>query len=149
VAWAVKQSGGRVWLGVSAGTESIREYATFAEIERTIARTAFTQLRHSTLLLVGTLAALAVTYLLAPALVFAAPRRGAVLGAVAWLMMSASYLPALRFYRRSRCWAPVLPLVALFYAWATIHSAVNSWRGASGMWKGRTQDGLSSQQGDR
>jgi hopene-associated glycosyltransferase HpnB len=140
LARAVKRTGGRVWLGLSAGTLSIREYPGFAEIERTIARTAFTQLRHSAVLLAGTVAALAVTYLLAPALALAAPPRAAALGAVAWLLMSASYFPALRFYRRSSLWAPLLPSIALFYIWATIHSAVRSWRGAGGLWKGRAQD---------
>jgi hopene-associated glycosyltransferase HpnB len=140
LARAVKQSGGRVWLGLSAGTRSIRRYSTFAEIERMIARTAFTQLRHSSLLLAATVAALAVTYLLPPALAIAAPPRAAALGAAAWLLMSATYFPALRFYRRSILWAPLLPAVALFYAWATVHSAIDSWRGAGGMWKGRPQD---------
>jgi hypothetical protein len=140
LARAVKQSGGRVWLGLSAGTHSIREYATPAEIESTIARTAFTQLRHSTVLLAGTLAALGVTYLLAPALALAAPPRAAALGWAAWLLMSASYVPALRFYRRSICWAPLLPAIAIFYGWATVHSAIAWWRGAGGLWKGRAQD---------
>jgi hopene-associated glycosyltransferase HpnB len=149
LARAVKQSGGRVWLGLSTGVESSREYATFAEIERVIARTAFTQLRHSALLLVGTVAALAVTYLLGPALALAAPTRAAVLGALAWLMMSASYIPALRFYRRPFWSAPLLPLVAIFYAWATVHSAVNYWRGAGGIWKGRVQDASSSPESNK
>jgi hopene-associated glycosyltransferase HpnB len=140
LARAVKQSGGRVWLGLSAGTESTRGYATFAEMERMIARTAFTQLRHSPLLLAGTLAGLAVTYLLAPALALAAPPGAAALGAAAWLLMSASYFPALRFYRRSLWWAPLLPAVAAFYGWATMDSAVHSWRGTGGVWKGRAQD---------
>jgi hopene-associated glycosyltransferase HpnB len=140
LARAVKQSGGRVWLGLSAGTRSIREYATLAEIESMIARTAFTQLRHSAVLLAGTVAALGITYLLGPVLALAARPPAAALGAAAWLLMSASYLPALRFYGRSWCWAPLLPLVAVFYAWATVHSAVNSWRGAGGQWKGRAQD---------
>jgi len=140
LARAVKQSGGRVWLGLSAGTRSIREYATFAGVESTIARTAFTQLRHSAVLLAGTVAALGVTYLLGPALALAAPPRAAALGGAAWLLMSASYLPALRFYRRSICWAPLLPAIAIFYAWATLHSAIDSWRGAGGRWKGRAQD---------
>jgi hopene-associated glycosyltransferase HpnB len=140
LARAVKRAGGRVWLGLSAGTRSIRRYSTFAEIERMIARTAFTQLRHSSLLLAATVAALAVTYLLPPALAVAAPPRAAAMGAAAWLLMSASYFPALRFYRRSILWTPLLPAVALFYAWATVHSAIDSWRGAGGMWKGRPQD---------
>ena len=140
LARAVKQLGGRIWLGLSADTRSIREYPTFAEIERMIARTAFTQLRYSPLLLAATVAALAVTYLLGPALVLAAPLRAAILGAIAWLLMSASYFPALRFYRRCILWAPLLPAIAVFYAWATVHSAIHSWRGAGGMWKGRAQD---------
>jgi len=142
LARAVKQTGGRVWLGLSAGTRSLREYATLAEIERMIARTAFTQLRHSPLLLAGTLAGLGITYLLGPALALAAPPRAAALGAAAWLLMSASYWPALRTYRRSVLWAPLLPAIAVFYAWATVHSAVNSWRGTGGQWKGRAQDRL-------
>jgi len=140
LAQAVKQSGGRIWLGLSAGTRSTRVYATFAEIERMIARTAFTQLRHSPLLLAGTLAGLGVTYLLGPALALAGQPRAATLGAAAWLLMAASYCPALRFYRRSILWAPLLPAIAAFYAWATVHSAVNSWRGTGGQWKGRAQD---------
>jgi len=132
----VKRSGGRVWLGLSAAAESLREYGTFAEIGRMISRTAFTQLRHSALWLAGTAAGLALTYLVPPV----AALRGSVLGAAAWLLMSAAYLPALRFYRRSPLWAPLLPLVAAFYLGATLHSAAAYWRGTGGSWKGRTQD---------
>ena len=49
LARAVKQSGGRVWLGLSATAASIRHYRTFGEIGRMISRTAFTQLSHSVL----------------------------------------------------------------------------------------------------
>jgi hopene-associated glycosyltransferase HpnB len=140
LARAVKQSGGRVWLGLSHSTASVREYASFAEIESMIARTAFTQLKHSWLLLAGTVLGLAITYLPAPALAVCAPPRAAAMGAAAWVVMAVSYFPALRFYRRSVLWAPLLPLVAIFYTGATIHSAVNSWRGTGGMWKGRAQD---------
>ena len=61
------------------------------------------------------------------------------LGAAAWVLMSAAWLPGLRFYRRSPLWAPLLPLVAAFYLGATFHSAVSYWRGRGGMWKGRPQ----------
>jgi len=135
LAAAVKQAGGRVWLGVSSETESIREYHNFREIGGMISRTAFTQLRHSWWLLAGTLAGLALTYLLPPAAALA----GKPSGIVAWLLMSAAYFPALRFYRRSPLWAPLLPLVAAFYAAATIHSALAYARGSGGMWKGRAQ----------
>src|ERR1019366_4500633 len=63
LARAVKDSGGRVWLGLSDTAASIRRYRTFGEIGHMISRTAFTQLGHSVCLLIGTVAALAVTYL--------------------------------------------------------------------------------------
>ncbi|MGA3099682.1 MAG: glycosyltransferase [Bryobacteraceae bacterium] len=140
LARAVKASGGRVWLGLSAATHSLRGYAGLAEIGRMISRTAFTQLHYNAALLAGTAAGLAVTYLLPPALALAAPGGAARwLGAAAWAMMAAAWLPTLRFYRRSPLWALFPPLVAAFYLGATLHSAVSYWRGRGGMWKGRAQ----------
>jgi hopene-associated glycosyltransferase HpnB len=135
LARAVKDAGGRVWLGLSRETSSIREYGTFREIGGMISRTAFTQLRHSTVLLLVTLAGLALTFFAPP---FAAIH-GSAAGLLAWAVMAIMYSPALRIYRRSLIWAPLLPLVAAFYAAATIHSAWAWMRGAGGMWKGRAQ----------
>ena len=141
LARAVRRQGGRVWLGLSAGTRSVRGYATWGEIGRMISRTAFAQLHHSVLLLIGTVLGLVLTYLVPPVLALAAPAPAAALGAGGWLLMSIAYFPALRFYRRSPLWAPLLPAIAAFYLGATIHSAVCYWRGAGGAWKGRVQDG--------
>jgi hopene-associated glycosyltransferase HpnB len=140
LARAIKRSDGRIWLGLNAATISIRRYGTFGEIGRMISRTAFTQLRHSALLLFATSLGLAVTYLLPPVIAVAAPQPAAGVAATAWLLMSISYFPALRFYRRAWFAAPLLPLVALFYLGATIHSAVSYWLGSGGSWKGRIQD---------
>ena len=41
--------------------------------------------------------------------------------------------------RRSPAWAPLLPLVALFYVGATVASAWRFWRGKGGQWKARVQ----------
>jgi hopene-associated glycosyltransferase HpnB len=139
LARAVKRTGGKVWLGLTRETRSIRAYGGFAEIWRMISRTAFTQLNYSPLLLCGTLAGLALTYLAPPALALTFSPIAAPQGTAAWLMMSISYAPMLRFYGRSILWAPALPLVALFYAGATIDSAVRYWTGRGGAWKGRTQ----------
>ncbi len=51
LARAVKRSGGQIWMGLTRTSLSLRAYATFGEIRDMIARTAFTQLRYSTLLL--------------------------------------------------------------------------------------------------
>jgi hopene-associated glycosyltransferase HpnB len=136
----VKSTGGRIWLGLSRDTQSIRPYATFAAVREMIARTAFTQLRHSALLLAGTLVGMAVIYLAPPLLLFAPDNVARALGLAAWILMSAAYTPALRFYRQPLLLAPLLPLTAAFYTFATIESAVRYWRGSGGMWKGRVQD---------
>ncbi len=139
LAAAVKRADGSVWLGLSRGTRSLRHYGSIGEIERMISRTAFTQLRYSTLLLLGIVLALSVVFLLPVGLVIAGTGAGRLLGATAWVLMSAAYAPALRYYRRSLLWAPALPLVAAFYMWATVHSAIRYWLGKGGMWKGRAQ----------
>ncbi len=137
----VKRSGGRLWLGASATTRSIRPYGSFSEIGRMISRSAFNQLHHSVWLLVLSMVGMAVTYLLPPALVLFSHRAvPAALGAAAWLMMAFSYVPVLRLYRLNPLWAPALPLATLFYVGATFHSASKYWAGQGGKWKGRIQD---------
>ena len=139
LASAVKPGGG-VWLGVTRNARSIREYSTFGEIHRMIARTAFVQLNRSALLLAGTIVAIAIVYLAPPLLIFAPSHWAAMAGVAAWALMSLSYLPTLRLYRRSWLWAPLLPLVAAFYMVATIDSARRYWTGRGGEWKGRVQN---------
>lgn len=139
LARAVKTGGG-IWMGLTDSAHSIREYTTFGEIHRMIARSAFTQLRHSGVLLIGTIAGMAVIYLAPPLLILTGDRIAAACGLTAWVLMMISYTPTLRFYRRSLAWTPLLPLIALFYMIATLDSAISYWTGRGGMWKGRVQD---------
>jgi hopene-associated glycosyltransferase HpnB len=139
----VKGSGGRLWLAASASAHSIRPYSGLREIGSMISRTAFNQLRHSALLLLLAIAGMAVTYLLAPALALLSCRLApALLGAAAWLLMSLTFVPILRLYRLSLLWSVALPLIAIFYMAATVHSAWRYWTGRGGEWKGRVQDPL-------
>lgn len=140
LARAVKRSGGRVWLGLTENSVSIRPYGSFAEIGRMISRTAFNQLHHSALLLLGAVVGLAVTYLLPPSLLFSYHPVPIVLGAAAWVGMTVAYLPMIRFYRLNPLWALTLPLAAVFYMGATLYSAFQFWLGRGGEWKGRAQD---------
>jgi hopene-associated glycosyltransferase HpnB len=140
LAHAVKSSGGRIWLGLARQTRSLRVYGSFAEIGAMISRTAFNQLRHSYLLLAGTLLGLLATYLAPPLLLLARRPEAMALGGAAWLLMTLCYLPMIRFYRVSSAYALLLPAVALFYAGATVHSAVQYAAGRGGKWKGRAQD---------
>jgi hopene-associated glycosyltransferase HpnB len=139
LARAVKQRGGRLWLGSTRISRSIREYRSWRDIGEMISRSAFTQLRHSVLLLGLTFVAMFVTFLLPIVLLF---HRGfaVILGLSAWILMSVAFVPTLRLYRRSLCFAPCLPFIAIFYLGATVHSAIQYWRGKGGIWKGRVQD---------
>lgn len=139
LAKAVKLSGGKVWMELTRKSTSLRAYGTFGEIRDLIARTAFTQLRYSALILVGTLAGMFLTYAAPVLLLFVYDSTARALGFVAWLLMALSFLPTVRFYRLSPLWAPLLPLTAVFYTYATWLSAVRYWMGKGGLWKGRAQ----------
>lgn len=136
---------GRIWLGLAPQIVSVRPYPRLRDLWDMIARSAYTQLRRSPLLLVLTVAGLLVTYAVPPAAVLAGALRGDVLllalGAGAWLLMAATYLPMLRFYRIGPAWAPVLPVTALLYAGMTIDSARRHLAGRGAAWKGRVAAG--------
>lgn len=135
---AIKRTG-PIWLGLAGDVSSLRGYPLWADIWNLVARSAFTQLRHSGLLLLGSVLGMVFTYLLPP-LILLGPDPGIwPLGMLAWAMMAFAYLPTLANYGRSPAWAPFLPLVALFYTLATIASALRYWRGQGGQWKGRAQ----------
>lgn len=140
----VKQSGGRIWLGLTPSAYSARPYRSFAEIGSMISRTAFNQLGHSGLILSGAMLGLVFTYLVPIVLSFSGNRIALILGLTAWLLMSLAYLPMVRFYRLNWLWALTLPLTAIFYMGATLHSAIRYWSGAGGRWKGRVQDPVAS-----
>ena len=139
LARAVKRTGGAIWMGLTRKSVSLRAYETFFEIRDLIARTAFTQLRYSLLLLWGTLAAMLLTYLVPVILVFTNQPLVWRLSLAAWALMTVTYLPTIRFYRLSPLWTPLLPLAAAFYLYATCLSAVHYWLGHGAQWKGRAQ----------
>jgi hopene-associated glycosyltransferase HpnB len=139
LAAAIKRGGGKVWLGASEHTRSLRGYASFGAAGGMISRSAFTQLHHSAWMLAAAVAGLLLTYAAPPALALAATGTARWLGAAAWLAMAFCYWPAVRFFRRPAYEAAGLPLVALFYLGATVHSAWQWWRGAGAEWKGRSQ----------
>jgi TRAP-type C4-dicarboxylate transport system permease small subunit len=78
-------------------------------------------------------------YLAAPLLVLFAGGLGRWTGMVAWLAMALAFQPTLRLYRRSPLWGLALPLIGALYTLFTLHSAVETWRGKGGFWKGRAQ----------
>jgi hopene-associated glycosyltransferase HpnB len=139
LARGVKRSGGAIWMGLTRKSISLRAYQGFGEIRDLIARTAFTQLKYSHWLLLGTLAGMLLTYLAPVVFTFHPQPLVWQLGLAAWLLMAPTYLPTVRFYGLLPLWAPFLPLAAAFYSYATWLSAVRYWLGRGGQWKGRAQ----------
>lgn len=142
LARAVKRSGGRIWLGLAERVDSVRPYPGLGDLWRMVSRSAYAQLRHNPLILLGTVLGLALIYLAPPAALFVGLATGsavpAVLGGLAWLVMTATYIPMLRYYRQTLWLAPLLPFTAFLYLLMTVDSAVQHYRGRGAAWKGRT-----------
>jgi hopene-associated glycosyltransferase HpnB len=136
----LKQHDGRLWIGLTDQSQSLRRYETFSDVEHMVSRTAFNQLKHSSLLLLCTIAGMVITYLAPPLLLLTRSRLTILMGAAAWAAMTITYSTIVRYYRLNPAWALTLPLAALFYLGATIHSAIKYWNGSGGDWKGRVQD---------
>jgi hopene-associated glycosyltransferase HpnB len=145
----IKRVRGRTWLGLSRQVVSVRPYPGLSSLWQMVARSAYTQLNYSPVLLAGTLIGLLFLYALPPAgalagvILLAVGSAGtpvittAVAGLAGWVLMSLSYLPMLRVYRLSPLRAPGLPLTALLYAAMTADSARRHYTGRGAHWRGR------------
>ena len=136
-----RKTHGRVWLGVTTGVRSLRPYPRLADLWDMIARSAYTQLRYSPWLLLGTIVGLVLTYGVPPivgVVGLASQWWGVAIPALAaWAVMSAVYVPVLRLYGLRWWRAPLLPGVMAVYGAMTLDSARRHWQGRGGAWKGR------------
>jgi hopene-associated glycosyltransferase HpnB len=139
LARAVKKTGGKIWMGLTRASVSLRNYRTFAEIRDMIARTAFTQLRYSFLQLIAVLAGLFVTFWLAWILFFTGNDPAWILASTAVALMTTTFLLTVLFYNLPPYWAFTLPLAAVFYGYSTCLSAARHMLGRGAQWKGRAQ----------
>ncbi len=135
LALQVKRAGGRLRLDLADETWSNRRYEGAGELWMMIARSAYTQLDYSPLLLAGTAIAIVIGFLLPPLWAVT----GSIPAIIAWAAMSIAYAPMLRYHRLPPWAAPLLPLVAIFYLGATLDSGRRHWMGKGGQWKGRAQ----------
>ncbi|MFD4573318.1 glycosyltransferase [Streptomyces sp. NPDC058417] len=137
-----KDARGHIWLGLAERVDSVRPYPGLRDLWRMVSRSAYAQLRHSPFLLLGTVLGLALVYLVPPVALGAGLVLGdpvtALLGGLAWLVMTGTYVPMLRYYRQPLWLAPLLPFTAFVYLLMTVDSAVLHYRGRGAAWKGRT-----------
>lgn len=138
---ALLKAQGPIWLGLSSRTTSSRAYSQLSEIWQMVARTAFVQLDHSPVKLLGTVLAMVLVYLVPPTgvvlgLLMTKPVF-LVLGLVGWGIMSLIYMPTLKLYSRPLITSVSLPMVAFLYTLMTVCSAYRHWFGRGSDWKGR------------
>ncbi|MEH2279181.1 MAG: glycosyltransferase [Nostoc sp.] len=134
-------SPGRIWLGLSILTQSVRPYNSLGTIWDMVARSAYAQLNYSPLVLVGTLVGMILIYLVPPVCVILGAVWGnwaiALTGLLGWFLMTLAYYPTIRFYKCSPWLALSLPAIAFLYTLMTLDSALRHWQGRGGAWKGR------------
>ncbi len=133
----VKDSGHRIWTGLSHSVVSHRRYEGLEKIWEMVARTAYTQLRYSPLLLAGCVAALSWAFCLPVVGIVAGDQVARVASLAALVAMIATYIPTLRFYGLSMAWALLLPFTGTLYLAMTINSAWRYYRGVRSAWRGR------------
>lgn len=141
LAKAVKSHQGKIWLGLSSLTYSLRPYDSLETIWNMVARSAYTQLNYSPLLLVGSVLGMFIVYML--------PILGIILGLIIGnlliiitgllisLLMAFAYFPMIAFYKCPLWLAFCLPIIAFLYTLMTLDSANRHWQGKGGAWKGR------------
>jgi hopene-associated glycosyltransferase HpnB len=131
---------GPIWIGLTERVRSIRAYR-WSDVWRMVARSAYTQLGHSPLALVATMAGMGFTYVAPVVLAVGGSGPARWLGLLSWGLMALAFQPSLRLYRLSPLWGVALPFIALLYMLYTLDSAYQYARGRGGVWKGRAQAG--------
>lgn len=134
----IKQRGGRTWLGLSRSVRAIRPYGSLINIWNMVARTAFTQLHYSLVLLLVCTALLLLSFAVPLTALFGDGTQTAALTALAAMYLT--YWPTVRYYDLPAAWVTTLPLAATLFLAMTWTSAVRYWRGERSRWKDRSYD---------
>ena len=135
-----KALGYRTWVGLTLSIQSQRPYPNLWEIWNMVARTAYTQLFYSPLLLGLCILIMGVMFVAPPLIPLFWGSTATGISLLALTVMACSYLPTLRFYHRNPVWVLSLPFIALLYLAMTWTSAWRYWKGETSRWKNRVYD---------
>ncbi|WP_031432939.1 glycosyltransferase [Methylomarinum vadi] len=138
LAKTIKNSGYNTWIGLTHGVISQRPYGNLAEIWQMVARTAYTQLNYSLLLLLACTFLMLLLYWWPLLALFYFSGEALVLNLFSLFLMMLMVWPTLRFYSFNPLWALLMPAVACLYLMMTWTSAIRYWRGERSRWKGRS-----------
>lgn len=133
----VKDAGYRIWTGLTRSAVSHRRYRGLGDIWRMVARTAFTQLHYSWLLLALCTVLMAMCLLTPVVFAFSPDPATRTAALAAWVLMWFAYLPTLRFYGVPVLWGLLMPLIGLLFLTMTWDSARRYLQGERSAWRGR------------
>jgi len=134
----IKCAGLRTFIGLSHGARSHRGYHELKLIWEMVARTAYTQLKYSPILLIICTLIMISMFWMAPfAFIFWSDLEVYLVSILAWVAMFFTYLPILIYYQRSPLWGSALPIIGSLYLAMTWTSALRYWRGERALWKNR------------
>jgi hopene-associated glycosyltransferase HpnB len=132
-----RNAGFSTWIGLTRAASSRRTGATLQSLWDMVARTAFTQLRYSSLWLAACTLLMLLAFVAPVAGLWAPQPAARVLAVIACVALCATYVPLLRYYRMNPFRALTLPVAAILFLAMTWTSALRYWRGTRSIWKGR------------
>lgn len=133
----IKTSGGRTWIGLTHSALSHRKYGSLQTIWNMVARTAYTQLHYSPLLLLLCTLIMMIIFVFPLISLFLPGLTIKVIALLTVSIMVTTYLPTLKYYGRHPVWAIGLPLIGILYLMMTWTSALRHISGSGSSWKQR------------
>lgn len=133
----IKMTGGKTWIGLTHSAISLRHYDSLNSIWDMVARTAFTQLRYSILLLLLCTILMLVSFLTPVILLFTSLFWIKVISLVTLIIMFITYLPTLKYYSIEYYWCLFLPVTGFLYLLMTWSSAYHHYFKQGAHWKNR------------
>ena len=134
----IKDSGGKIWLGLTHSVVSLRPYDSLGVIWDMVARCAFTQLRYSWLMLILCTLLMMVTFVFPLLAVLSMEFWTIFWGVLSLLIMYLCYFPTLNYYRINPLWGVGMPIIGIFYMLMTWTSAWRHLFKSGGRWKNRS-----------
>ena len=130
---------GPIRLALGGHVHSARACDGIGDIRHMVVRSAYAQLGYSPARLAFVVFAMMVVFIAPVALALAGDGAARALALATWCSMAALFVPITRRYDVSPWWGLALPAIAAAYLGFTVESALQSWRGRGGVWKGRAQ----------
>ena len=133
----IKENNGKTWIGLTHSAISFRKYHSLKSIWETVARTAYTQLQHS-LLLVLVCSILMIFAFIIPVIGLFSPVywiQGTAI--ITLLMMFLSFLPTIKYYSLNPLWGCWLWFIGAIYLAMTWTSVYRHFFTGGTVWKQR------------